>query len=411
MAKMSKKANYLANLIKNAGLLVKQADQKIEHKDLNASQPTVGNKMQKEIQSGTEGNYASDKSVDASITGVNEATPASIKVEGSDSAPAASVLRSTGTTIDKQDPAGDPKGLPGDVVKSAGLLKKLESAIRSHAEKEQYLNKQAALASSDEMPTATGVMNKIASLQNAPSEEHLAAMMQDISQDFVKLASENPLFNVACEHRMMAKMAAEIDALAEAEGIPQEDAAALLDAAIADDPAAAEELNNEVQGEALSDLAAAEEEQAGLMDGLADTAAQVSEMTGQEITPDDIVDAVDEVCAAAEEMGVEPEVLIQAAAEEMMNSEGDDVTEEDMAQAEELVNQAAAEGVSPEELIEGLAGDLGEGEGGDEGEGGEAVPEKEPDDEEAVQKTASLYKLASSRRGANLNKILNYVRG
>ena len=133
---------------------------------------------------------------------------------------------------------------------------------------------------------------------------------------------------------MMAKMAAEIDALAEAEGIPQEDAAALLDAAIADDPAAAEELNNEVQGEALSDLAAAEEEQAGLMDGLADTAAKVSEMTGQEITPDDIVDAVDEVCAAAEEMGIEPEVLIQAAAEDMMNSEGDDVTEEDMAQAE-----------------------------------------------------------------------------
>lgn len=53
------------------------------------------------------------------------------------------------------------------------------------------------------------------------------------------------------------------------------------------------------------------------MAGLEDAAAQASEMTGTEITPDDLIQAASDVVDQAEAMGVEPEALIQAAAEEL----------------------------------------------------------------------------------------------
>ena len=77
------------------------------------------------------------------------------------------------------------------------------------------------------------------------------------------------------------------------------------------------ELTNEAEGEALSDLAAAEQDSAALMDGLDQTAAQLSEALGEPITSDDILAAVDEVTAQAEQLGVPPEALVQAAAAEM----------------------------------------------------------------------------------------------
>ena len=77
------------------------------------------------------------------------------------------------------------------------------------------------------------------------------------------------------------------------------------------------ELTNEAEGEALSDLAAAEQDSAALMDGLDQTAAQLSEALGEPVTSDDILAAVDEVTAQAEQLGVPPEALVQAAAAEM----------------------------------------------------------------------------------------------
>ena len=66
------------------------------------------------------------------------------------------------------------------------------------------------------------------------------------------------------------------------------------------------------------------------MDGLDNTAAQVSEMLGTEVTGDDIANAVEQVVEMADQMGVEPEVLLQAAVEEMTGA-GDEPSEEDMA--------------------------------------------------------------------------------
>lgn len=129
----------------------------------------------------------------------------------------------------------------------------------------------------------------------------------------------------------MEKQAAEIDALAAENNMAPEDAAAALDAATEADPEAAAEMQNEAEGEALSDLAGAEQEQAAFMDGLDDTAAQVSEMLGQEVTGDDIAQAVSDVVDAAEQMGVEPEVLLEAAAQELMGAGDGEPSEEDMA--------------------------------------------------------------------------------
>lgn len=99
----------------------------------------------------------------------------------------------------------------------------------------------------------------------------------------------------------------------------------------------------------------------GIMGGLEDTAAQLSEALGTPIEAADIVDAVEQVVDQAEEMGVEPEALIQAAADEMVAG-NEDISEEDSALADQLIEEAAANGVSPEELIQVLAEDEGLGE-------------------------------------------------
>lgn len=94
-------------------------------------------------------------------------------------------------------------------------------------------------------------------------------------------------------------------------------------------------------------------------------------------------------------MGVSPEDLILAAAEEM--NEGDSDDPEADAAAEELLAAAAEEGISPEELIAELSSDLV-----DEDE----VPEDYIEDAQAVDKTACLHKLASTKRGQNIARAL-----
>lgn len=381
---MKKKASYLTELLASHGILNKEAQQ-ITHKSLDAAQPTIGDKMQNQIEDRTQGNYASDPSVDASIEGAVEIKED--KVEGPDDKCAAKDLASTGTSINTMTPEGKPASMP----KSATIAK-IKAAVNNEIRKE-------ASYEANEITTATEVMQKIASLNDCKDEISAEALVQDIAVDFRKLASTNPLFNQACEHVMMRKMAEEIAALAEAEGIPEEEAAAALDASMAEDPEAQEEFNNEVEGEALSELADVEGAQAEMAAGLENAAAEASAALGQEVTPDDIVAAVEDVVAQAEEMGVEPEVLIQAAAEEMMQGAGDDVTGEDMAAAEGLLEEAAAQGISPEELISGLTAEV---------EGGEAPAEETPAEE--IAKEACLRKLASTRRGANLAYILEQAK-
>lgn len=448
---MSKRAARLMALAEAAGVLNKEATQEITHKKLDASQPTIGNEMQKEVESGSQGNYASAKSVDAELKGTVEMAPE--KIEGDEDKKAEKVLSETGSTVEKMYPCGTPAPAPADVVKSAAFKTRIEAVIKSEmakeaslkkaqeeAAKQEELKKEASAketkSQTEEVTTATEVLNKIASLNDVKTQEDFIKIASDIEVSFQKLQETNPLFNIAVEHKLMEKQAAEIDALAAENDMAPEDAAAALDAAVAEDPEAAAEMQSEAEGEALSDLAGAEQEQAAFMDGLDSTAAQVSEMLGQEVTGDDIAQAVSDVVDAAEQMGVEPEVLLEAAAQELMGA-GDADEEpsgEDMAQAQEILDQAAAQGISPEEVIQAVAQEMEGGEGAAkeapaEAPAEEAAPaEKEPAKEEAAAEETpkedmdkeaayheavnqarheTLVKLASTKRGANLMKILS----
>ena len=393
---ISKKAAKLQELLERNGLL-KKADvqqQKVEHMSLEASQPTIGNEMQKEVENGNPGapgaEYASDKNVDAEIEGQVQPAPEDLYIEGDDNTPAKRVLSATGTSIKTMTSAGNPTTM----TKSEALNQKLQAVAKSEM-------KKTAAYYRENPPTATETMNKIAALTTISNPSQQQALAQDIAVDFVKLAAYNPLFRNACAYVKMNKIAEEIDALAEAQGVAPEEAAAALDEAMAADPQAQEEFENEVQGDALSELANAEASTEDFLGGLDDAAAQASELTGIEITPDDLIQAANDVVEQADALGVEPEALIQAAAEEMAQGGDAPVSEEDLAQAEQLMQEAADQGVSPEEVIEAVAADEGGADTAD-----EAAPAEDTGDEEGQVKEACLRHLATTRRGQMLARMM-----
>lgn len=405
---ISKKAAKLQELLERNGLL-KKADvqqQKVEHMSLDASQPTIGNEMQKEVENGNPGTpgaeYASDKNVDAKIEGQVQPAPDSLYIEGDDETPAKSVLSATGNPVKTMTASGKPTTM----TKSEALNQKLQAVAKSEMQKQAAYQQAVDAHYMQNPPTATETMHKIAALANSNDKAEQEALAQDIEVDFVKLAAYNPLFRNACEYVKMRKIAEEIDALAAAQGISPEEAAGALDEAMAADPGAEEEFNNEVEGDALSELAGAQSETADLMAGLEDAAAQASELTGTQITPDDLIQAAADVVDQADAMGVEPEALIQAAAEQMAQSGDAPVTEEDLAQAEQLMQEAADQGISPEEIIQAAAEGQGEA---------QAVPVEAPaeepaavaeDDGQGQVKEACLRHLATTRRGQMLARMM-----
>ena len=405
---ISKKAAKLQELLERNGLL-KKADvqqQKVEHMSLDASQPTIGNEMQKEVENGNPGTpgaeYASDKNVDAEIKGQVQPAPDSLYIEGDDETPAKSVLSATGNSVKTMTASGKPTTM----TKSEALNQKLQAVAKSEMQKQAAYQQAVDAHYAQNPPTATETMHKIAALANSNDKAEQEALAQDIQVDFVKLAAYNPLFRNACEYVKMRKIAEEIDALAAAQGITPEEAAGALDEAMAADPGAEEEFNNEVEGDALSELAGAQGETADLMAGLEDAAAQASELTGTQITPDDLIQAAADVVDQADAMGVEPEALIQAAAEQMAQSGDAPVTEEDLAQAEQLMQEAADQGISPEEIIQAAA------EGQDEAQAAPAeASAEEPaavaeDNGEGQVKEACLRHLATTRRGQMLARMM-----
>lgn len=394
---ISKKAAKLQELLERNGLL-KKADvqqQKVEHMSLDASQPTIGNEMQKEVENGNPGTpgaeYASDKNVDAEIKGQVQPAPQDLYIQGDSETPAKRVLSATGTSIKTMTATGNPTTM----TKSEALNQKLQAVAKSEIRK-------TAAYYRENPPTATETMHKIAALTNSKDPAEQEALAQDIEVDFVKLASYNPLFRNACEYVKMRKIAEEIDALAQAQGVSPEAAAAALDEAMAADPQAQEEFENEVQGDALSELAGAENATADLMSGLDDAAAQASELTGIEITPDDLIQAANDVVEQADALGVEPEALIQAAAEEIAQSGDAPVSAQDLAQAEQLMQEAADQGISPEQVLEAATDDTG---------AEPEAPAEEPatvaeDDGEGQVKEACLRHLATTRRGQMLARMM-----
>ena len=387
---LTNKSKTLVELLNRSGLL-KDASQEITHKTL-LDQDNLGKEQTQDLHEGVEGVLADTKAADNTSTDTVPDLPGvqDLNASGEEG------LRDRGSSVELQNTDGCDSGTPAQEAKK--MAADYRAAVASLvAQKRQQVaaqqTKQAAQQAAPaqqaqeepEFTTGTAVLAKWAALNQNSTEADIKAAQDEL----VKLASTNPAFSVIKERIMMRKMAEDIDALAEAEGISPEEAAAELQAAAAENPEMGQELEDEATGEAVSDLADAEAATGDLMAGIDEMAANASEALGAEVTPEDILAAADEVVVMAEEQGVEPEAILQAAVEQMQAGGEDDVSDEDMAAAEEILSQAAEQGISPEEVIAALSDDLG-------GEG-EAAPEATEGEAEGAE-AAPAEKVASAQQ-------------
>ena len=369
------KANLLEEKLKQYGLN-KEAAQSITHKSL-LSQDNLGREMTNEIHENEDGVQADTDAAKNTPTDKIEAIPNAQNLNTS----AEAALANTGSTVETQTVDGSPTGSPAEQEKSAAYFAEV---LKNIQQKKQAAAKAAAQEPADQFLTATDAYIKIASLGPRPSEEDQA----DAKGLIEKLASVNPVFAQTRDQYIMQKKAEEVDALAAEAGISPDDAAAAMDAAVAANPEMEEELVSEANGEAIADLANAEQEVGELTDGAQVLADGASQVLGEEVSPDDIADALGDVEAMADEMGVDPMDLIVAAAQEIQ--QGEDPSDEDMANAQEIVAMAAEQGMSPEELIQEVAASIDADE-----MGGDASAAGEP-----IEKAASLQKQPVNRRVA-----------
>lgn len=379
---LTNKSRTLLDILNKSGL-TKEASQEITHKTLQ-DQTNLGKEQTQDLHEGVEGVLADTAAAKNTSTDTVPDLPGvqDLNASGEEG------IRDEGKSVELQNSDGCPSGTPAQEAKK--MASDYRAAVAQLvAQKRAQVAEQEKKASEDQtVVTGTEVMAKFASLTQNSTE----ADIKDAEESLMKLASTNPAFGVIRDRIIMRKMAEDIDALAEAEGISPEEAAAELQAAADADPAMGQELEDEATGEAVADLAGAEAATGDLMAGIDEMAANASAALGTEVTADDIIAAADEVVAQAEAQGVEPEAILQAAIEEMQGAGGEDVSEEDMAAAEQILSQAAEQGISPEEVIQALADDLGGGEAPAE----EAAPAKEDKGEEAAEaEAAPAEKVAS----------------
>lgn len=397
------KAATLAQILAN-NRLTKSAEQEIEHKGL-LEQDSLGAEQTQDLHENVEGTLADTPAAKNPASGTPEQLPG---VQSLTKEPEAA-LASTGTEVDTMKEDGTATGTPAAVAKTASLYRKQLAGIMKQMSKAAAA-KQAQPEQQPQQQIVTGVevMQKFASLTPTSTKEDLEAAKDLLT----KLASTNPVFSVCRDRILMSKMAEDIDALAEAEGISPEEAAAELQAAADANPEMTADLEDEATGEAVADLADAEVATDQFMSGVDQMAANASEALGVEVTPDDIVDAAEQTVQLAEQLGVEPEVLIQQAMEELQGAGDAEVTPEDEANAQAILDEAAANGISPEEVIQMAAGELeGAPEAATEEAAPEAAPAAEPEEkeekepEEKVEKEASLQKRAKTMRAAFVQEL------
>lgn len=380
---LTNKSRTLLDILNKSGL-TKEASQEITHKTLQ-DQTNLGKEQTQDLHEGVEGVLADTAAAKNTSTDTVPDLPGvqNLNASGEEG------IRAEGKSVELQNTDGCPSGTPAQEAKKMAsdyrtAVAQLVSAKRAQVAAQTKQASEAPKAEEQTIVTGTEVMAKFASLTQNSTE----ADIKDAEDSLMKLASTNPAFGVIRDRIIMRKMAEDIDALAEAEGISPEEAAAELQAASDADPSMGQELEDEATGEAVADLAGAEAATGDLMAGIDEMAANASAALGTEVTADDIIAAADEVVAQAEAQGVEPEAILQAAIEEMQGAGGEDVSEEDMAAAEQILSQAAEQGISPEEVIQALADDLG---GGEEA----AAPAEDKGEEAAEAEAAPAEKVAS----------------
>lgn len=362
------KAAALANILA-ANSLLKEAEQTITHKSV-LSQDNLGREQTNEIHENVNGVIADTRAA------ANKSTDKVDEVVGAQSLnrTAEQALNNSGNEVNTMNSDGNTKS-------AAYYRNRLASIIGAH-DKRASLHNQI-----NDFRTGTEVMQKFASLTASSTD----ADILDAEYDLLKLAASNPVFQVCKEHVMMRKMAEDIMALADAEGIGEEQAAQELQAAADANPEMMQDLEDEATGEAVADLAAAEAETADFMQQIQGLADNASANLGVEVTADDIIQAADETQALADELGVPAEALIQEALNEMSGGAGVDVTPEEEAAAQAILDEAAANGISPEEVIQYATEELA----------------GEPAQEAPVEKAASLQKRAGTMRAAFVQELRN----
>ena len=398
---LANKARTIMEVLAANGL-TKVAGQDVQHIGVTSGQKSLGKEMTEEIKDGI-GSEATVASTPAAANKPKDQVQEIPNCQSLNKDPE-QALASTGTDVNSMAPCGAPASLPKSAADYRSRLANIQKAITNgrqeaapvqqkqasfHAFQLAGMLKQASLQKlAAEGPfTGTEAIRKIASLTDKSTD----AEMKEAYGYLDKLAATNPMFCELRDSALMRKMAEDVDALAEAEGISPDEAAASLDEAMAANPEMAAELEDEADGEALGALAEDEQDAAAMDEGLAALAANASEVTGEEVTPEDIAQALETVSQAAEEAGVPPEALLQAAVEEM-NADQPDVSEEDVAAAQQILDEAAAQGVSPDEVIQMAAGQLG-----GEGAPAEEAPAESPAEEPEQEKQASLRNTPSMR--------------
>ena len=339
---ITNKAKTLARILSANGLTKIAECQDIESTTPVAGQDDRGKEETQEIHKNIEGVNA-DTSAAANKPKENVDTPPNCQDLNK---PAEAALASTGTSEKTQSQDGCPATFPKSAADYRGRLAQILAGARMS-------KKAAADELAENFRTGTEVMQKLAALSDKSTEAELA----EAQDDLVKLAATNPLFTVCRDRILQQKLAADIDAYAEAEGVSPDEAAAALDEAAAVDPSIMQEANDEADGEAVAELADAESQADEMMAGVQQLADNASQAIGAEVTPEDIMNAIDEVEAQAEQLGVPPEALIQAAMEDMQGASG--VSPEDEANAQAILDEAAANGVSPDEVLQMAAEQLG----------------------------------------------------
>jgi len=431
-SQLENKQRTLAQMLAANRLTKIASDQEIEH-ETPLDQTNLGKEQQEEIKDNVEGILASTPAA-ADAPKDNVETPPNCQNLNKDPEAA---LASTGTEIKTMEQDGTPTTFPKSASYYRQSLAKLlkqakgktapEQKKEAAAETPNYARKLATLIKHANANTAakentqtqenpdfrTGmeVFEKFAALTPQSTDEE----RQHCADELIKLAATNPLFRTCRDRILMQKLAEDAEALAEAEGITPEEAADNLDAAAEADPSIMEEAEDEANGEALAELAGAEQDTADMMAGAEQMAQNASEQFGIDVTADDILNAIDEVEAEAERQGVPPEALIQAAMEEMQGAEGgeEEISPEEEAEAQQVLDQAAELGVSPEEVLQMAAENIDDGgeapaeeAPAEEAPAEEAPAEEAPAKEEGEEKTASV-KTARTPRAAYVQQLMH----
>lgn len=275
--------------------------------------------------------------VNMAVSDVDDGNAGNSKTAAARHAALVNRLRALGT------PAQNFAGQATPLAKSAAMINKIASAdIGTKRAVISYLAKKAAVMA-PAYPSATQCLEKFA----AAAESQDAQQIGEFAEAFGALQM-NPNFQDCLQKRAALHRAERIVGLckyAEEMGAPisEEEANALLEQAIAQDPEMQEQLTAELGGAAMADLAEAEEDAATLEEAAAE---EGQDPAAVEALMEEIVEA--SAATGIPENQIVEEILAEVAPEVLAGAEGAIPVEGDGAPVEDVVapmqGQAVEEG-------------------------------------------------------------------